>query len=72
MKNRKGHKFFVSINCNWNGASHVFSFPSLYCQDAKHHISYMAKYLAMEYAPSICSSFLHLSCCYCRIHGLGC
>jgi len=48
MKNHKGHKIFMSINQNWNGSGHILSFPTLYLHKAQHHVSYMAKYLAME------------------------
>jgi len=57
MKTDKGQPIFMSINCNWNGSSHVFSFPTLYRQEAQHHVSYLAKYLAMEYSPHIYAHF---------------
>jgi len=47
----------MSINCNWNGSGHVFSFPTLYRQEAQHCVSYLAKYLAMEYSPRIYAHF---------------
>jgi len=57
MTNSAGQKIFMSINHNWNGVGHVLSFPSLYHCDAEHHVSYMAKYLAMEYSPQIYNRF---------------
>jgi len=36
---------------------HILSFPSLYCWDDEHYVSYMAKYMAMEYSPCIYSFF---------------
>jgi len=47
----------MSINCNWNGSGYVLSFPTLYCKDAQHRVSYMAKYLAMEYSDCIYANF---------------
>jgi len=47
----------MSINRNWNGSGHVFSFPSLYRREAQHRVSYMAKYLAVEHSPSIYAHF---------------
>jgi len=47
----------MSINRNWNGSGHVFSFPTLYRQEAQHRVSYLAKYLAMEYSPRIYAHF---------------
>jgi len=57
MKNTLGQKLFMSINRNWNGSGYVLSFPTLYCKDAQHQVSYMAKYLAMEYLDCIYASF---------------
>jgi len=47
----------MSVNQNWNGAGYILSFPTLYQQEAQHCISYMAKYLAMEYSEDIYSRF---------------
>jgi len=47
----------MSINCNWNGSGHVFSFPTLYHREAQHRVSYLAKYLAEEYSPCIYAHF---------------
>ena len=47
----------MSISCNWNGSSHVFSFPTLYRWEAQHRVSYLAKYLAEEYSPHIYAHF---------------
>jgi len=57
MKNHKGQKIFMLINQNWNGSSHILSFPTLYKREAQHCISFMAKYLAMEYDDRIYSHF---------------
>ncbi len=47
----------MPVNWNWNGAGYILSFPTLYQQEAQHHVSYMAKYLAMEYSEDIYSRF---------------
>jgi len=57
MKNTLGQKLFMSINHNWNGLGYVLSFPTLYRKDAQHWVSYMAKYLAMEYSDRIYANF---------------
>jgi len=57
MKNHKGQKIFMSINRNWNGSGHILSFPTLYKRDAQHRVSFMAKYLAMEYDDHIYDRF---------------
>jgi len=57
MKNSLGQKLFVSINCNWNGLGYNLSFPTLYHKDAQHWVSYMAKYLAIEYFDHIYDNF---------------
>jgi len=57
MKTDTGQPIFMSINCNWNGSGHVFSFPTLYHWEAQHHVSYLAKYLAEEYSPCIYAHF---------------
>jgi len=57
MKNHKGQKIFMSINQNCNGSGYILSFPTLYLHEAQHHVSYMAKYLAMEYNDYVYSRF---------------
>jgi len=47
----------MSINQNWNGSGYILSFPTLYLRKAQHCISYMAKYLVMEYDDRIYSCF---------------
>jgi len=57
MKTSKGQPIFMSINQNWNELGHILSFPTLYCREAQHRVSYMAKYLAEEYSPHIYAHF---------------
>jgi len=52
-----GQKIFMSINCNWNGSGNILSFPTLYKHKAQHRISFMAKYLVMEYDNHIYNCF---------------